>query len=69
MTIRTIGSQKRERIEDTNYRIVKTWPDVDRGSVVLEDADGKRELWFKNNRAACYVVEIDGVGYEFARSL
>ena len=69
MTIRFIGSQARERLEDTDYRLVKTWPDIERGHIILEDDTGKRELWFLNDHHAGYTIEIDGRGYEFARSL
>ena len=34
-----------------------------------EHGNGKRELWFLNDHAASYVIEIYGKGYEFARSL
>jgi len=67
--IKVLGSQYREPIADTDYRIVATWPQVSRGCVVLQDADGKRELWARNDHFAGYVVAIHGVGYEFVRSL
>lgn len=44
MAITVSGSQRREPYKEAGYRIVATWPDVDRGHVVLEDTDGKREL-------------------------
>jgi hypothetical protein len=64
-----VGSQIRESYQDAGYRIVGTWPDVHRGTIVLEDEDGKRELWARNPHFAGYVVTIGGVGYEFVRSL
>lgn len=63
-----VGSQTRESYQDAGLRIVKTWPDVDRGHVVFEDETGKRELWVRSNHAG-YAVTIDGVAYEFVRSL
>jgi hypothetical protein len=63
------GSQTRESYVDAGYRLVATWPDVDRGSVVLQDASGKRELWQRNPHYAGHVVTINGIGYEFVTSL
>jgi hypothetical protein len=63
------GSQMREPIEETEYRVVSTWPNVERGCVVLADESGKRELWTKRDDYAGYVVVIHGRGYEFVRSL
>lgn len=69
MAITVRGSQRREPLEETDYRIVKTWPDVDRGTVILEDETGKRELWVKHDDHAGYVVVINGKGYEFVGSI
>jgi hypothetical protein len=63
------GSQSRESYQDAGYRIVATWPEVDRGHVVLMDETGKRELWVRRPDYAGYVVTINGIGYEFVRSL
>lgn len=65
MAIRQIGSQNRETLEDAGLRLVAG---MDDGEVILADGD-KRELWQRNDHFAGYVVEIDGVGYEFVRSL
>jgi hypothetical protein len=65
--IRIIGSQRRERIEETEYRLEGFDPSYD--STILVDATGKRELWFKNDHHAGYTIEIAGIGYEFARSI
>lgn len=67
--MRTIGSQKRETVEEYGARVVLTWPDVDRGMIVTEDCEGKRELWARNDRYAGFVIEYGGTGYEFVRSL
>lgn len=56
------GSQTREPIEDTDYVIDATWPDVDRDSIVLRDADGHRTLWYRNDGYAGYVIVIAGQG-------
>ncbi len=57
----------REAIEETEYRLVS--PDLE-GGVILEEKDsGNRSLWFSSDDFAGYVVEIDGVGYEFVRSI
>lgn len=67
--MRTIGSQKRETVEEYGARVVSTWPEVDFGYIVTEDSEGKRELWFRNNHHSGFVIEFDGIGYEFLRSL
>jgi hypothetical protein len=38
------------------------------GEVLLED-NGRIEVWAENDDFAGYVIEIDGVGYEFVSSL
>jgi hypothetical protein len=69
-----IGSQFRETLEETDYKVVshvKSNPHIsgDRDTVVLQDTDtGVQELWVANNDHAGWTVEIDGVGYEFVRS-
>jgi len=62
------GSQTREPIEETSYRLVSSWPEQGIGEVILEDED-KRELWVKRNDYSGYVIVINGCGYEFVRSL
>lgn len=81
--MKTVGSQTRERIEDTEYELVS----IDEHTVInehgshkaeypqsreaiLEVTDtGKQELWVESDDFAGYVIEIDGIGYEFIRSL
>ena len=79
--MKTIGSQKRELLKDTDYVVqfidehlvlsetgaqqLESGPEV----VLLNQATGKEELWTKNDDFAEYVIEIDGIGYEFVRSL
>lgn len=60
------GSQRREAIEETEYILAQR---LTNGQVVLVDTDGKRELWVARDDFAGYVVEIDGVGYEFCGTL
>ncbi len=67
MARRVIGSQIRDLLEDTDMRIVSATSD---GEVVLTEGDsGSRELWQANDHFAGYVIEIEGVGYEFARGI
>lgn len=61
--IRKIGSQSRERIEDTSYRVV--WKGTDGGMVVEDTETGKREFWYQNDHHSGYTLEVDGLGYEF----
>lgn len=60
------GSQTREPLEESGYRLIKEFED---GGVILEDFAGKQELWMINNFAASYVIVINTYGYEFVRSL
>lgn len=69
--IKVIGSQSREKIEDTEY-IVDYMDDIDdvpRDVFLLDMETGVREKWTENDHYAGYVVEIDGVGFEFVCSL
>jgi hypothetical protein len=64
--IKTIGSQKREPLSESGYELIK----MSRKEVILKDRDsGKQELWVKNDDYAGYVIEINGKGYEFVRSI
>ena len=63
------GSQRRENLEDTEYKVVGTASD---GSKILEEefsTGGKYELWFPRDDFAGYVIVINGVGHEFARTV
>lgn len=63
--MKTIGSQKRETLEEAGYEIVNLGP----VSAILRDKESEKlELFFKNDHASGWVVEIDGVGYEFVTS-
>jgi hypothetical protein len=63
--MRQIGSQIRETLEDAGYTIINQGPE----GIILEEADGKRELWVERDDFAGYVVEVNGVGYEFVRDV
>ena len=60
-----IGSQYRETLSEAGYKLDKK---LAYGEVVLINEFNCPEIWFKNDDAACHVIEIDGEGYEFARS-
>ncbi len=79
--MKTRGSQNREHIEETEYKIKHIdehiivgveghykgeWPE--RREAILEN-DGEQELWMENNDFAGYVLVIDGMGFEFIRSI
>jgi len=63
------GSQSREPLAESGYRLVKAWPDVSRGFVVLQTQDGLQELWKRNNHHVGYTIDIHGMGYEFVRDV
>ncbi len=60
-----IGSQVRERIEETGYKLISVHID---GKTALLNNNGACELWALNDDYAGYVIEINGQGYEFIRT-
>ncbi len=58
----TIGSQKRETLADSGYRFIAGFAN----RVILENDCGSLEWWQVSNHAG-YVIEIDGIGYEYVR--
>lgn len=78
------GSQTREPIEDTEYQLehideeiivgveghhISVWP-IRREAVLIATDTGKRGLWCEcDDDFAGYVVVIDGMGFEFVRSI
>lgn len=58
--ITKIGSQSREKLEDTGYTIESRAGKT----VILTDGE-TYEQWQRNDHFAGYVIEIDGKGYEF----
>lgn len=62
------GSQTRESIRDAGLRLIKL--DLTRGYAVVEDpVSGVQSVWHRNDYFAGYVLVINGIGYEFARSI
>ncbi len=59
------GSQVRERIEETDYKLICIRLD---GKVALLNNNGACEWWALSDDYAGYVLEIKGQGYEFART-
>ena len=61
-------SQIREKIEDLNVMVAV--PKNSDGEIVLYDEyEEKFELWVERDDCAGYVIEIDGVGFEFVRTI
>jgi hypothetical protein len=60
------GSQNREPLSESGYHL-KGW--ITLGVAVLQanDDETQQEVWFANDDHAGYTIEIDSVGYEFAR--
>ena len=56
-----IGSQYRETLAESGYKLVGRYP----GAVILEDEEGKREIWYANDDHAGYTVQVGRWGYEF----
>jgi len=69
--IKTIGSQKREPIEETEYKIAKNMLcNLAEGEIILVNIDTcLLEIWAKNDCHAGYTIEIDSIGYEFVSTL
>jgi len=60
------GSQIRSTVEEEGYRILG----VGDGKAVLERIDdGQRELWGEKDDFSGFCIEIEGVGYEFIRTI
>jgi hypothetical protein len=60
--MRTLGSQKRETLNEAQYTFVKR---VGPRVIVLADEDGKLEVWIANNNHAGYTIQVGRWGYEF----
>lgn len=59
------GSQVRETLAESGYKLVGRKP----GTVILEDASGKQEIWYANNHHAGYTIQVGRWGYEFVRDV
>lgn len=64
--MKTYGSQNRDELADSGYTVNRFLPC---GDVILQNENGKLERWTPNNDFAGYVVEINGLGYEFVSSI
>ena len=65
--MRQIGSQMRETLEESGMTLTVLLPETE--EAILTTESGRHELWYQNDHYAGYVVEIDGVGYEFIHGL
>lgn len=66
----TIGSQTREPIEDTEYELLEFVEySSGRDAILINKETKTRELWVQRDDFAGYVIEINGKGFEFVRSL
>ena len=64
--MQTIGSQIRETLPESGMLLIKKCGD---DAYLKEINIGKIELWTMNDHYSGYVIEIDGDGYEFVRSI
>jgi len=75
-------AQIREKLEDTEYILVAIdehivvgvqghyigdWPER-REACLRHKETGRQELWMECDEFAGYVIEIDGMGFEYVRS-
>lgn len=58
-------SQFRRTCQEEGYIIIS----IIEGDAILENEDGKFELWREHDDNPSFTIEIDGVGYEFIRSI
>lgn len=63
--MKQIGSQIRETLEDSGCQFHRR---INSEEVILIE-DGQFQLWAKNDHHSGYVIEIDGIGYEFCSSI
>jgi len=65
--MRQIGSQIRDILEESHMALTILL--IEEHEAILTDKDGLSELWAQNNDYSGYVIEINGVGYEFIREV
>ena len=65
--MKTIGSQMRETLEESGYSVYRSGDK--QGELILDPGDGWLEIWVENDHFAGHVIEINGKGYEFVRSV
>lgn len=65
------GAQTRDTLEEADYVIVEgpIGKKGERKVLTKDRATGRCELWKENDNFVGYVLEIDGTGYQFARSV
>jgi hypothetical protein len=62
--MKRIGSQIRETLKESGYKLAgRPSP----GVVILQDEDGKKEVWYANDTHSGYTVQVGRWGYEFGR--
>lgn len=64
--MKTIGSQKRELLKDSGMELYRK---EGKGAILRDAKTGKLEMWREKDDFAGYVIEIDGKGFEFVRSI
>ena len=64
--MRQIGSQTRQELEYSDYKLYQR---INAEEVILMAYDGVLQFWVANDQYAGYVLEIDGIGYEFVSSV
>jgi hypothetical protein len=62
---RQIGSQLRETLKESGYRLIGRKP----GQVVLMSDAGNVEVWYANDDHAGYTIQVGRWGYEFGMEL
>jgi hypothetical protein len=61
-----VGSQRRELIEHTEYKLISL---AGGEAILLNTETNHRELWYKRDDFAGYVIVIEEIGYEFVREI
>ncbi|MFC1718227.1 hypothetical protein ACFL6S_31515 [Candidatus Poribacteria bacterium] len=61
------GSQIRETLEEAGLEFIR-WSWAGKEAILRDIESRKQELWAASDDYAGYVVEINGIGYEFLRS-
>lgn len=64
--MRKIGSQCRDSLDYSGYTLHKR---INNNEVILMAYDKVLQLWVAKDDYAGYVIEIDGIGYEFICSV
>ena len=60
------GSQNREPLNESGYKFVG-YLGEDKRRIVIQTCDSQPEIWGLNDDYAGYVIEFNGMGYEFIR--